>query len=363
MMMKAITANRMTVTRLLNLSLGRSLGQGCDIQDVPRPSITDNEILVRVKAVALNPTDYKHIDVLSPRNSIIGCDYAGEVVEVGKKALGDWKVGDRVAGMVHGGLYRDRGAFAEYLKVDGDLAWKIPAEMSNEEATTYGVSAVTAMLALNVHLRVPWADEVGKARQEASSQAFPIFIYSGATSAGLFAIQLAKAAGCTVVTTASPRSFDLVKRYGADRVFNYLSPTAVAEITREFPNITSAVDCFAEGGSTDFCANVIKNQGGKVVTLLDRGKSKIQGVEYELILAYTLFGRPFEFLQPIGPKFEAKPSDRKALARFYTSLPQVIKHLKPAPIRLIDGGFDGILIGVDKLRKGEASGGKFVVTI
>ncbi|KAJ9139149.1 Protein TOXD 3 [Pleurostoma richardsiae] len=359
--MRALVAKRLLITRVLNLSLGKSLGRGCEIKDVRKLSIDDHDILVRVKVVALNPTDYKHIDVVSPPNSIIGCDYAGVVIEVGKKAPGQWRVGDRVAGAVHGGLYPDRGAFAEYLKIDGDLAWKIPSEMSDEDATTYGISAITAMLAVNVHLGIPWADEVDKTGQDAASKGLPVFIYSGATSAGLFAIQLAKAAGCTVVTTASPRSFDLVKRYGADRVFDYRSSTAVADIVREFPNITAAVDCFSEGNSTEFCASVLKNKGGKVVTLLDRGKSKIRGVEYELVMAYTLFGRPFVWLPPIGPKFEASPSDRKALARFYAGLPRLTKDVKPVPTHHIDGGFDGILVGLDKLRKGEASGGKFVV--
>lgn len=361
-MMKALVARRMVITRVLNLAFGKSLGRGCEVQDVPKPSIGENEILVRVKTVALNPTDYKHVDIISPPGSIIGCDYAGEVVEVGEKALGRWKVGDRVAGAVHGGLYRDRGAFAEYLKTDEDLARKVPTEMSNEEATTYGMSAITAMLALNIHLDIPWVD-AGSKWPETQPTARTILIYSGATSAGLFAIQLAKAAGYTVVATASPRSFDLVRSYGADKVFDYRSSTSVAEIIREFPDITIALDCFSEGNSTEFCAKVIQNRGGKVVTLLDRGKSKVQGVNYELIMAYTVFGHAFEWLPPVGPKYESRPGDRKALARFYAGLPLLTESLRPIPTSPLGSGFDNILTGMDKLRQGEVSGGKLVVSL
>ncbi|OLN85241.1 Protein TOXD 3 [Colletotrichum chlorophyti] len=360
--MKALLSNHSIVTRFLNLGLGKSIGRGVGLKEIPVPPISDDEILVKVRAVALNPTDYKHIDVISPPNSIIGCDYAGEVASVGKNALGGWKVGDRVAGAVHGGLYPDRGAFAEYLKVPGDLAWKPPADMADVEAATYGISAVTAMLALNVRLGIPWATE-GKVVDAASGNGAVILVYAGSTSVGLFSIQLAKAAGYTVVTTASPRSFDLVKKYGADKVFDYHSSTAADDIINEFPIITYAVDCFSEGNSTEFCAKVLRNTGGKVVTLLDRGKSKTPGVQYELIMAYTLFGHAFQWLPPIGPKFEARISDRKALARFYGSLPRLTEVVKPPPVSAIDGGFDGILAGLDQLRNGQVSGKKLVVRL
>ncbi|CAK7205110.1 hypothetical protein SEUCBS139899_007875 [Sporothrix eucalyptigena] len=150
--MKALISNRNIITRVLNLSLGKSLGQGVELKDVAVPTILDDEILVKVLAVALNPTDFKHIDFISPPHSIIGCDYVGEVAKVGRNAAKAWNIGDRVAGAVHGGIYSDRGAFAEYLKIDSDLAWKVPPGVSDAEATTYGISAISAMLALNAPL-------------------------------------------------------------------------------------------------------------------------------------------------------------------------------------------------------------------
>lgn len=357
--MKTLVAKRWIFTRLVNLSLNKSIGQGCEIKEVPKPSITDHEILVKVRAVALNPTDFKHIDIVSPPNSIIGCDYAGEVVEIGKSALGGWKVGDRVAGIVHGGLYKDRGAFAEYLKTDGDLAWKIPVHIKDEEAVTYGVSAATAMLALNIHLGLEWPSGTGLSEANHGS---PILIYAGSTNAGLFAIQLAKRVGRTVVTTASPHSFELVKSYGADHVFDYRCANSAHEIATAFPDIKLALDCFSEGDSTTFCADVLKRQGGKVLTLLPRGESKTPGVEYDTLMLYTVFGREFAWLPPIGPKFPPKPSDREALARFCADLPRLAGDIKPPPITVTDG-FDSILAGLEKLRDGSVSGKKLVVRL
>jgi len=358
--MRALVSNRIVATRLVNLGLGKSIGPGASIVDVPKPDISDEEILVKVHAVGLNPTDFKHIDFMAPSNCIIGCDYAGEVVEVGKAAPRGWRRGDRVAGVVHGGMYRDRGSFAEYLKTDGDLAWKVPEGITDEDATTYGISAVTAILALSVHLGLPLPflePESGKTPPQAST----VFIYAGSTCAGLFTIQLAKLAGLTVVTTASPRSFDLVKSYGADQVFNYRSATAAKDIIAAFPDITCAVDCFSEGGSTAFCAEVLKNKGGKVVTLLDQGKSKTPGVEYDMAMLYRVFGRAFAFLPPIGPKFPVSLKDREALVRFYARLPGLTKELKPPPVRVIEGGLDSVLNSLDELRQGKVSGCKLVV--
>lgn len=331
------------------------------VAPVPVPEIEDNEILVRVRCVALNPTDFKHVDILSPRGAIIGCDYSGTVAKVGLKAPGAWDVGQRVAGVTHGGLYPDRGSFAEYLKIPGDLAWKVPSDVSDDEAATFGVSAITAMLALNVRLGVPWIDGGPVNRQEHSDT--PILVYSGSTSAGLYAIQLAKLAGLKVVTTASPRSHDLVKEYGADDVFDYRSPTAIEDITRSYPNIDRAMDCFSEDGSTDFCANVVRNGNknkGRVVTLLDSGKTNIDGVEVEFMLAYSVFNKEFQWLPPFGPKFGRIPSDNEALRRFYSSLPDLSKQLKPPPLKKMDGGLEHLAIGLDLLRQGKVSGTKLV---
>jgi NADPH:quinone reductase-like Zn-dependent oxidoreductase len=74
--------------------------------DVPLPKLTsDDWVLVKTKAVALNPTDWKNISKATSPGSIAGCDYAGIVEEVGKSVTG-LKVGDRVAGFVRGGKHK-----------------------------------------------------------------------------------------------------------------------------------------------------------------------------------------------------------------------------------------------------------------
>lgn len=71
--------------------------------DVPLPKLADdNYILIKTKAIALNPTDWKSIANNPQPGSVAGCDYAGIVEEVGKNVT-NYKVGDRIAGFVRGG--------------------------------------------------------------------------------------------------------------------------------------------------------------------------------------------------------------------------------------------------------------------
>ncbi|KAH6691459.1 chaperonin 10-like protein [Plectosphaerella plurivora] len=362
--MKALVANHHILARVGSLATGKSFGgSGVEVADIPKPTISPKQLLVKIHEVALNPTDYKHIDVLSPPGSIIGCDYAGEVVQVGSGVPSGWSVGDRVAGVVHGGLYPDRGAFAEFAKVDAELAWKIPEGVSDTDATTFGVSAITAMQALCLRHGLVFPGEAPPALP-AGQEKPVVFIYAGSTSAGLFTTQVAKLAGCTVVVTASPHSFDVVKSYGADAAFNYRDPNVVADIVKQYPNVSLAVDCFSEGQSFGICDGVLKNAGGKLIALLQPPKPKYSNVTHDFILAYTLIGDAFEWLPPIGPKFAAIPEDRKGLVRFYGDLPELVRNkvLRPLPTYPEEArGFDGIMAGLDKLRSGKGPAGKIVV--
>ena len=69
--------------------------------------------------------------------TICGCDWSGVVVKVGSGAS-TLAIGDHVAGFVQGGTYKDRGAYAQYVKTAAELAWKVPENISHEEAATLG---------------------------------------------------------------------------------------------------------------------------------------------------------------------------------------------------------------------------------
>ena len=157
-----------------------------EIQGVSKPELLEDRVLVKVNAVALNPTDWKHIDYLPTAGSTVGCDFSGTVVEIGSKVTKDYKVGDRIAGVTHGANANDldSGCFAEYAVVKEGASYKVPDNLSSEEAATTGVGLITVSLALYQKLGLPFPGE-GKSDEW-------VLIYGGSTATGSLAIQYAK---------------------------------------------------------------------------------------------------------------------------------------------------------------------------
>lgn len=86
------------------------------VHDAPIPPLKPDHLLIKVYAVAFNPTDYSHVHGMSPPNSTVGCDFAGEIVEIGERVREPFALGDRVFGFVNGASSDlDSGAFVEYL--------------------------------------------------------------------------------------------------------------------------------------------------------------------------------------------------------------------------------------------------------
>lgn len=152
-----------------------------------RPRLRPAYLLVRVHAVALNPTDCKAIfQGRAVVNGLLGCDFAGTVEEIGSQVNKLWKPGDRVFGCVHGANFNEPedGAFAEVIAVKGDTAMRIPDGVSFEEAATMGVSTFTCGQGLFQKMGL---DLPGQSEEKKEC----LLIYGGSTSSGTLGIQLA----------------------------------------------------------------------------------------------------------------------------------------------------------------------------
>lgn len=91
----------MTTRRAIQI---QNAGEAKLVEDVPKPKLRDEFIIVKTEFVALNPTDFMHLDNFPSSGAIIGCDFSGVVEEVGKGVTNDLKKGDRVAGFIHGSM-------------------------------------------------------------------------------------------------------------------------------------------------------------------------------------------------------------------------------------------------------------------
>lgn len=158
-------------------------------KDRPIPRLRDDYILVKVSTFALNPTDWKHLDNnLVGDDALVGCDFAGTVIEVGKEVTKKWSKGDRVAGVAKGGnvAQPEDGAFAEYIVAKGDIQIKIPENMSFEKAATVPLGVATVMQGLyQKGLKMNLPDDPIKIKTY-------VLIYGGSTAAGALGVQYAK---------------------------------------------------------------------------------------------------------------------------------------------------------------------------
>ncbi|EUC27697.1 hypothetical protein COCCADRAFT_111014 [Bipolaris zeicola 26-R-13] len=322
--------------------------------DVPLPKIpADNWLLVKTKAVALNPTDWKSIHHSPSPGAIAGCDYAGVVEEVGK-AVTNYKVGDRICGFVRGGDPADHsnGAFAEHIKVKEGINLKIPDSMSFEDAATLGIGITTVGQGLYQELGLP----IPPAKAEEPT---PILIYGASTATGTIAVQYAKLSGYEVIATSSPRNFDLLRKLGADHVFDYNEPNVGAKIREVTSDKLKLVfDCIAEGNSFDITAAAISSTGGHMSGLLPPGNYPRDDVKAVWTLGYTALGERF------NERLDAKPQDYEFGVKFWKRAQELIESgkIKPHPAEVRDG-LAGVPQGLLDLKDGKVSGVKLVYRV
>ncbi|KAL4785044.1 chaperonin 10-like protein [Aspergillus varians] len=334
------------------------------IQDVPTPTLRDDYILVKVNAVGINPTDWKHIDFgMADAGSRSGCDYAGIVEAVGPKVEKEFQKGDRISGVVHGGdrTQHENGAFANYIVAKGDLQIQTPENVTDEDAATLGISVGTVGQGLYRTLGLPLPTGDVKASDQY------VLIHGGSTATGIYGIQYAKLSGLKVIATSSPHNFSYLKSLGAEQVFDYKSPTAGADIRAYTDNkLKLAWDCTGSGGK--IIAAGLSSEGGKYAAIMGVNKEEVEAINPNVdgphvTLMYSIFGERFFK----GEETLPKPEEFEFAKGFWEITRGLLADGKlKAPRTIVNrggDGFEGILKGLDELRANKVSGGKLVYTL
>jgi NADPH:quinone reductase-like Zn-dependent oxidoreductase len=180
------------------------------VEEVDRPELTDDRVLVRVRASSLNKADFHQLrgfprflrpvtrgGVLRPKSALFGTDFAGVVEAVGKDVT-DLVPGDEVFG-------GRNGAFAEYVSATNVV--RKPANVTFEEAATMGIAGLTALQGLRDHGELQPGQKV--------------LINGASGGVGTLAVQIAKAFGASVTAVCSTRNVEQTRALGADRVIDY----------------------------------------------------------------------------------------------------------------------------------------------
>ncbi|MGJ0868153.1 NADP-dependent oxidoreductase [Enterococcus innesii] len=217
---------------------------------VQLPELKANQLLVKVAATSINPIDWKlregYLKQMFPWDFpiILGWDVAGDIVEIGADVT-EFKVGDAIYARPETTRF---GTYADYAIVDAELAAIKPENQNYAEAAAVPLAGLTAYQALFEHGRLKAGEKV--------------LIHAGAGGVGTYAVQLAKAAGAYVITTASPRNHELLQKLGADEIIDYH--------TTDFEEVLQDIDLVFDtmGGDTQKKSFTVLKPKGRLISIL-----------------------------------------------------------------------------------------------
>ena len=262
--------------------------------DLPRPEAGQGEILIRVKAAALNPIDiYIRAGVAAmtlPRPFITGSDVAG-TVEAAGPGVRRFQVGDRVWGSNQGLLGR-QGTCAEYVCAAEEWFYSTPPGVDDMQAAAVALTGITAHVGLFQYARLK-AGEI-------------VFVNGGTGGIGSMVVQMARAVGARAVTTVgSAEKAELCRSWGTDLVLNYKTDDVPARI-QEFTG-NKGVDVWYETQREhDFVKTIpLLARRGRMIVMAGRQSQPTFPVGPFYVKDLSLFGFAM---------FNATPAEQRACA-------------------------------------------------
>lgn len=386
------------------------------VQDLPIPSTPGpNELLIAVKAIALNPVDVLYTSQpLGATGRVVGSDFAGLVVARGPTPISPpqspsdsrngaepaWPPpprfvtggsrlrrssttlssriinrGDRVAGFLQGACsVNDRpGAFAEYVVCPADLVWRVPGNVSYEQAAAVSLCGLTAAQGLffRMGLEAPfrWEDEsdegvLKRVRSEDSALSevstgshqhrrgvVSFFVSGASTSVGLYVAQLVRRSAehtgrrIKLIGAANPRNWYMLKDepYAYDHLVDYRDRTWPEQVRRlSSGGVHYAYDAISEGATVREVSSTLR-EGGKlaVVRSKEAGAWETEGVNTEPIYGAVWEGLG-EDIEYHNLTVRTSPAKRSFATAFYKWLSDG-GLLQPNPVRVMPGGLENVV--------------------
>jgi NADPH:quinone reductase-like Zn-dependent oxidoreductase len=192
-------------------------GRVLKLKEVARPSVGDDDVLIRVRATSVNTPDWATVagipyvlrlksGLRRPSTAVRGTDVGGVVDAVGKNVT-DFQPGDEVFGSLWNATLATTGTFAEFTVAPASQLIRKPVGLTFEEAAASVMSGLTALIAIR---------DVGRVGPETR-----VLINGASGGVGTFAVQIAKTLGAEVTGVCGTRNIELVRSLGADHVIDY----------------------------------------------------------------------------------------------------------------------------------------------
>ncbi|KAJ4347484.1 hypothetical protein N0V95_005405 [Ascochyta clinopodiicola] len=364
-----------------------ALQTGCSL-----PVCEDDEVLVWVRCVSVNPVDAKMLDLAPIVGATAGCRM-------------------------------DNGSYAEYVAVPGDLVYLLPAHLSYAEGASLGAAMPTVGMALYstwslplphtgdpaktehalAHPHVPHPSTAASA--DTSAGAAPdnaqvadgavagiqsqtslhqsqnqlqsqnhlhgpnhgcgryVLVYGASTVSGALAMQMLRYSGMLPVAVCSPSNFAMATARGAHAVFDYHDPACADDIRHHtHQTLAYVLDCIADVASMKLCYAAMGTAGGRYMALNPfplRAHTR-RDIKPDYVLVYTIFGKEMKLPRPFMRP--ARPKDRAFAEAWYRSTQPLVD--TPAAILshpIQQGtGLAAIPAGLDRMRQAKISGTKLV---
>lgn len=175
-------------------------------------------------------------------------------------------------------------------------------------------------------------------------------------------------AGLRPIATCSPSNNELVLRFGAEKVFDYRSPTAAQDIREYTGNeLAYTLDCVSQADTTQLCYGAMGRAGGRYVSLEPFRETVAQSraltVVPSWVMVLTIFGRKVALDGEYGR--EARPEDRQFGAQAFAAVQALLDRglINTHPVKAQAGGWEGVVEGVDIIRTQALSGYKLVYSV
>ncbi|KAJ7505084.1 GroES-like protein [Mycena galericulata] len=316
------------------------------LENWPIPVPGPGQILIKIKAVALNPVDWKQQKYgcfIKTWPALVGVDIAGDVEELGGGVQGFAK-GDKVFAL--GYFTNEMASYQQYVVIPSDLLGKIPPNIDYAAAATIPLGYATAAIGLlaaqpaGAGLNPTYDPNVNFSGQSA-------FVLGGSSSVGQFAIQILKILGySTIITYASGKHTEYLKSLGATHVIDRKA-ISTADVPAAVKTIASApiklvYDAISEGDTKEASFATLA-EGGIAVAVLPGGERSVDGKRFISIAGSTHIHRDFGVL-------------------LWKALPKQVADglIVPNRVEKLPNGLAGIVDGLKRLEDNLVSGVKLV---
>jgi NADPH:quinone reductase-like Zn-dependent oxidoreductase len=311
-----------------------------DSAEVPKPK--DNEVVIKNHAIAINPVDWKVQDTgmfIKSWPIVLGCDVAGEIVEVGS-SVKHLQKGDRVMGHAISLASQDsrNGGFQLYTACQAAVTAKIPDSTSYSEASVLPLALDTAAAGL-YGTRQEGFMGLEKPTLTPIQSGKTLVVYGASSSVGALVIQLAVASGVYVIAVASERNHEFCRSLGASETFDYKSSSIVDDISKaikasEPRNFIGVYDTISNADSYKITVPVMEKAGAGNLAVTLPGPEKVPEA--------VKIGNVFGITETTHPVWESY-------------VPEALQQgkLKCVPEPLVVGkGLENVQKGCDKNKEG-----------